>query len=243
MGRALNRVLLVEDDPEDQVLTSLALGRLGGLTAEICSSGREAVERAAAFAPDMILLDVMMPGMDGPETLAALRLVPALREVPVVFLTARCQPHEIAQYRGMGCLDVIAKPFVPSALPETLHRLWARHAIRRGPAVAQASAEFHALKRAYLSQVPERVRALETVARAALEEGRASDLEDFRTLAHRLVGSAALYGLPSLSAAARALEGFAASLASEERTACPGRRAELDSLLKNLRARLPPAPR
>lgn len=98
----LERVLYVEDDPDIQTVAQLALEVVGGLTVKVCSSGEQALAEAEAFAPDMILLDVMMPGMDGPSTLAALRQRPALANVPVAFMTAKVQPHEVEQLIALG---------------------------------------------------------------------------------------------------------------------------------------------
>lgn len=122
----LQRVLYVEDEPDIQAVAKLALELVGGLTAKICSSGAEAVGAAAGFAPDMILLDVMMPGMDGPSTLKALRLQPALAAVPVAFMTAKVQPAEVAYYKSLGARDVIAKPFDPMALAGQVRAIWER---------------------------------------------------------------------------------------------------------------------
>ena len=123
--RSLNRILLVEDDPDIQTVTSLALGSFGGFEVRICGSAQEAVTSAAEFLPDLILLDVMMPGMDGLQALTALRETPATARVPVVFLTARVQPHEIERYRELGSLAVIPKPFEPTALADTIRAIWA----------------------------------------------------------------------------------------------------------------------
>ncbi|MFQ5571239.1 MAG: response regulator [Rhodothermales bacterium] len=124
MGKTLNRILLVEDDLDIQAIARLALETLGGFTVEVCSRGQEALDKAPAFAPDMIILDVMMPGMDGPTTLQALRQVPAVAAVPAVFMTARVQQHEIDQYKELGAVDVIRKPFDPMALPTILTAVW-----------------------------------------------------------------------------------------------------------------------
>ena len=121
---ALKRILLVEDDPDIQTVTSLALGSFGGFEVHICGSAQEAVAAAGQFRPDLILLDVMMPGMDGVDTLVALRGIPATAAVPVVFLTARVQPHEVERYRELGSLAVIPKPFEPTALAATIRAIW-----------------------------------------------------------------------------------------------------------------------
>ncbi|MBK1649708.1 response regulator [Rhabdochromatium marinum] len=122
----LNRVLYVEDEPDIQAVAKIALEAVGGFTVKICSSGEEALAVAEDFAPDMILLDVMMPGMDGPSTLAALRQHPALARTPVAFMTAKVQPQEIAQLKSLGALDVIPKPFEPMQLANQVRALWGK---------------------------------------------------------------------------------------------------------------------
>ena len=122
--RSLNRILLVEDDPDIQTVTSLALGTFGGFDVRICASAQEAVAAAPEFRPDLILLDVMMPGMDGVDALKALRRQPTVADVPVVFLTARVQPHDVERYRDLGSLAVIPKPFEPSELAGKLRAIW-----------------------------------------------------------------------------------------------------------------------
>jgi CheY-like chemotaxis protein len=124
--RPLRRILLVEDDPDIQSVVVLALESLGGFQVGVCGSAREALESAPAWGPDLILLDVMMPGCDGLATLSALRQIPSTAGVPVVFVTAKVQPHELERYREMGSLGVISKPFEPEALPETIRTLWSR---------------------------------------------------------------------------------------------------------------------
>lgn len=120
---ALQRILYVEDEPDIQAIAALALETVGDYTVKICASGEEAVRDAEAFAPDLILLDVMMPGMDGPTTLEALRGIPALAEVPVAFMTAKVQPSEIAHYKSLGARDVIPKPFDPMTLSDQVRQV------------------------------------------------------------------------------------------------------------------------
>lgn len=114
------RVLYIEDDPDIREVATVALELMGGLELCVCSSGAAALADGPAFAPDLILLDVMMPGMDGPTTLARLRESPVLAETPVVFMTAKVQPLEVEALRAMGALDVIAKPFDPMQLASRL---------------------------------------------------------------------------------------------------------------------------
>jgi len=122
----LRRILCVEDEPDIQTVARLALETVGGFEVAICGTGQEAVERARRFGPDLILLDVMLPEMDGPQTLAALRGLPELRAVPVVFMTAKVQPGEVRRYLELGVVDVIAKPFDPMVLPQRVRAIWER---------------------------------------------------------------------------------------------------------------------
>lgn len=124
MQKPLDRILYVEDEPDIQQIARLALELVGKFTVHVCSSGAEALADAPAFNPDLILLDVMMPGMDGPTTLKALREIPATARTPVVFMTAKVQPNEVAQYRALGALDVITKPFDPMTLPDAIRAIW-----------------------------------------------------------------------------------------------------------------------
>ncbi len=121
----LSRVLLVEDDPDIREIVEFALSKTRKLTVETCRSGDEALEKAEGFEPDLILLDAMLPGLDGPGVLLELRKKPSLACTPAVFMTAKIQPQDIARYRALGALDVIPKPFQPSELAGTLFELWA----------------------------------------------------------------------------------------------------------------------
>ena len=120
----LQRVMYVEDEPDIQAVAKLALEMFGGFDVLICSSGQEALQQVEAFTPDLILLDVMMPGMDGPTTLQQLRQLPGLAATPVVFITAKVQPQEVVHLKSLGALDVIAKPFEPTALPDKLRQIF-----------------------------------------------------------------------------------------------------------------------
>lgn len=120
----LTRILYVEDDPDIQAVASIALEVVGGLTLHVCSSGAHALEAAAAFEPELLLLDVMMPEMDGPTTLAKLRELPATERTPVIFMTAKVQASEVSFYKSLGALGVIAKPFDPMQLAQQVRQLW-----------------------------------------------------------------------------------------------------------------------
>jgi CheY-like chemotaxis protein len=110
------RVLYIEDESDLQWLVKHILESIGGFEVLVCSSGAEGLRRVQAFAPDLVLLDVMMPEMDGFSVLRALRAWPESAAIPVVFLTARAL--EADEYRESGADGVIAKPFEPDGLLE-----------------------------------------------------------------------------------------------------------------------------
>jgi two-component system, OmpR family, response regulator len=128
MAGELKRILYVDDEPDIRAVAKMALENVGGFTVLLCASGAEALQRAVEFAPDLILLDVMMPEMDGPATLAALRRLPALATTPVLFFTAKVQAGEVEQFKKLGALDVVPKPFKPMQLSQTLRDIWERAA-------------------------------------------------------------------------------------------------------------------
>ncbi len=120
----LRRILCIDDDPDLRKIVTMSLQNVGGFVVQVCASGKEAIEKAPAFDPQLILLDVMMPGMDGPTTLAALRRDPRLAKTAVVFITAKAQAREVARLMDLGAVDVIAKPFDPMHLHERINIIW-----------------------------------------------------------------------------------------------------------------------
>ena len=122
----LKKILYVEDEPDIQMIARVALENVGGFELLVCSSGAEAVEKASAFAPDLFLLDVMMPGMDGPSTLAELRKTPSMANTPVMFMTAKVQPQEVEFLKSLNVAEVIAKPFDPMGLAGNIRDSWAK---------------------------------------------------------------------------------------------------------------------
>jgi len=126
MPKPLARILYVEDEPDIRAVAQMALEAVGGFTVIACSSGSEALAAAPTAQADLLLLDVMMPGMDGPSTLKALRALPATAGTPVIFMTAKVQAAEVAQYRELGAIDVIHKPFDPMELSAQISHIWAQ---------------------------------------------------------------------------------------------------------------------
>ena len=127
MAPPLTKILIIEDDSDIQTVARMALETVGGFTVEACGSGREAIEMAPRFKPDIILLDVMMPEMDGPTTLLHLRADTVAGATPVIFCTAKAMPTELEHYKALGSAGVIAKPFDPMTLAQQVRDIWNRH--------------------------------------------------------------------------------------------------------------------
>jgi two-component system OmpR family response regulator len=124
--KPLERVFCVEDDDDIRRILSLALERIGGMTVELVADPADAIARMVEFAPDLVMLDWMLPGIDGPTLLKVMRQTPALASVPVVFATAKASPRELAELSALGAAGVISKPFAPKELPAKLRAIWER---------------------------------------------------------------------------------------------------------------------
>lgn len=125
--KRLDKILCVEDEADIQTVAKMALETVGGFDVEICGSGEEALQKAPAFCPDLILLDVMMPGMDGVATYRAVRELPEAVDTLIVFMTAKSQAHEVEQLLELGALGVISKPFDPIQLSSQVTSLWEKN--------------------------------------------------------------------------------------------------------------------
>lgn len=112
----MTKVLYVDDEPDIREIAALALGLDPGFEVRTAGSGREALEVMANWLPDVALLDVMMPEMDGPTLMQAMRGEPAFLSVPVIFVTARAQRSELQNFATLDAVGVIAKPFDPITL-------------------------------------------------------------------------------------------------------------------------------
>jgi len=123
------RVLYVDDEPDIREVASLAFSLDSSLDVRALGSGAEAIAllQAGGFQPDALLLDVMMPGMDGPSVLQAIRALPGHAATPVVFITARAQRDEQNRLLGLGAAGVITKPFDPMTLAGELRALLQAH--------------------------------------------------------------------------------------------------------------------
>lgn len=113
-------LVCVDDDPNLRTLLEMVLAEAEDFDVRICESGEEAVSTCIANPPDLVLLDMMMPGMDGLQTLSALRAAPQTARVPVMFMTGKAEARDIEIYKFAGAIGVLAKPFELTALPDIL---------------------------------------------------------------------------------------------------------------------------
>ncbi|MGK9066336.1 response regulator [Stutzerimonas chloritidismutans] len=122
--KPLKRILHVEDVPSIQVVTRIALEKLGGFQVLSCATAQQALDEVEAFAPDMILMDMLLPQMDGLELLRQMSTLIDLQQIPVVLLTGQNQPAELAELRTLGVRKLLQKPFDPLQLATQLNEIW-----------------------------------------------------------------------------------------------------------------------
>jgi CheY-like chemotaxis protein len=191
------RVLHVDDEPDIREVVEISLGLDPDVLTQSCASGQEALVAAADWAQDIILLDVMMPVMDGPATFAHLRENPRTSSIPVVFMTARAQGYELERFRSLGAAGVIPKPFDPMTLAASV-----RAHIAESPI-----SQLVAMRQAFLRRLDDDLIALAWL-RSAMEDGTdvSSSLAGIRKIAHKLAGAGGIFGFDEISEAAATLE-------------------------------------
>lgn len=124
MSKPLKKLLFIDDDQDILTIAKYSLENLKDIEIKFLSSGEEALKEAPTFQPDLIILDMMMPKMDGIATMNAIHLIPHLSKVPIIFITAKGQKQEIEQYYKLGVTDVIMKPFDPLTLGDLILCIW-----------------------------------------------------------------------------------------------------------------------
>ena len=123
--RPLNRICYVEDDEDIQRIVRVSLERVGKMTVAVVGDPTQAIETMAEFRPDLVMLDWMMPVMDGPTLFRQMKLRPETSALPVVFITARASQRDLDELSALGAVGTISKPFSPKDLPEQLRAIWA----------------------------------------------------------------------------------------------------------------------
>ena len=119
----IRKVLLVEDDEDIQKVAQISLQFRGGWEVALANNGEECLTKAVSDRPDLILLDCMMPQLDGYETCRRLKQDPSLRDIPVIFLTAKAQEKEVTKGLSLGAAGYLIKPFNPMSLAEEIKQI------------------------------------------------------------------------------------------------------------------------
>lgn len=217
------RVLHVDDEPDIREVVELSLGLDPTFSVRGCSSGGDALSAAVAWSPDLILLDVMMPVMDGPTTLTHLRQSPKTANIPVVFMTARAQPRELEHFVSLGAEGVIAKPFDPMTLASAVRN----YVGGVGSGIAARRVSFLERARVHAKTLSKQRAALADPAAAA------AALDCIGTIAHSIAGGGGIFGLAAMSREASELE--AAVNARLEGSSAP---ADVEQAIATLIARI-----
>jgi CheY-like chemotaxis protein len=122
--RPLNRICYVEDDEDIQRIVRMSLERIGKMTVEVVGDPTKAIDAINAFKPDLVMLDWMMPVLDGPTLFRQMKTLPETSALPVVFITAKAAQRDLDELMGLGAVGTISKPFSPKDLPEQLRAIW-----------------------------------------------------------------------------------------------------------------------
>ena len=215
--RSLRTLLYVDDESDLRVIMQTALNLAPGLTVHTAESGEQALELARELQPDLLLLDVMMPGLDGPATLKRLRADPELARIPVIFMTAKATPDNASRFRAMGASAVIAKPFDPMQLSAKVLSLW--QAIAAQPQLKSSDEGDEVRLREQVAGLAgkflERTGAQAVTLRQlseSLQAGDSSGLASMHEIAHKIHGSGAMFNFPAVSACAGEIERLSQNL-------------------------------
>ena len=123
-SQPLSRICYVEDDEDIQRIVRMSLEKVGKMTVEVIGDPGKAMDGIVAFKPDLVMLDWMMPGMDGPALYRKMLETPEVKALPVVFITAKASTRELDELRKLGAAGTISKPFAPKDLPGQLRAIW-----------------------------------------------------------------------------------------------------------------------
>jgi len=121
---SLQRILLADDEPDILEISRIALETLGGYEVAVCGSGSEFLRLLPGFQPDLVIIDALMPDMNGLELLAEMRRTVGFEDIPAVFLTGLVLERDLRDLRASGAVDIITKPFDPLKLPLRIDCIW-----------------------------------------------------------------------------------------------------------------------
>jgi two-component system OmpR family response regulator len=201
--REFQSVLYVDDDADICSIVQATLNLVPGLHVQTADSGERAIDLAHELRPDLVIMDVMMPGLDGPSTLKLMRESVLLADIPIVFMTAKVLPAEISQFLQMGAIGVIVKPFDPLRLYAELFALWDKGGTTRQGSIVY-SAQFNAQAQVDSLTISFLQRAWTDVINLAkmIERGQTGDQSVFKeieSVSHSLHGAGAMFGFPKIS--------------------------------------------
>ncbi len=201
--RDFQSILYVDDDPDICSVVQATLRLVPGLNVRTADSGERAIDLASELRPDLVLMDVMMPGLDGPSTFARMRESALLSEIPVIFMTAKVLPTEIAQLLQLGAIGVIVKPFDPLNLYGELFSLWnnggtGRRSAIEGGGPAQVQAQVDLLTVSFLQRAWTDVINLAKMIERAQAADR-SAMPEIERICHSIHGAGAMFGFPRIS--------------------------------------------
>jgi CheY-like chemotaxis protein len=206
----LRSILYVDDEPDIREIVKIALGLTQSVAVHTAESGEQALTLARSLLPDLVILDVMMPGLDGPGTLSRMRKDPVISPIPVIFMTAKAMPKEVALLHQMGAAGVIGKPFDPMQLGVQVISLW------RGrlddPVDPGESADQSAMRRQvtqfgerFLQRTRNETERLRNLI-GRIRPGDATVIAELERIAHRIHGSGSTFGFAALSECAEEIE-------------------------------------
>ncbi len=214
--RKCRSVLYVDDDPQICVVVQTTLCLLAGMDVHTACSGEVAIDLAYEKRPDLIVLDLMMPGLDGPATYQRIRGSPLIADTPIIFMTAKLMPAEVAHFLGMGAIGVIGKPFDPLRIGDELNALWnkacATPALSDRPgAQAKVPDRVDALAESFLARTTGDVERLRVLVKCPRSDSR-MELKEIERISHSIHGAGAMFGFPDVSTSGGAIEQLAVSL-------------------------------
>jgi two-component system, OmpR family, response regulator len=224
-ARKIQSVIYVDDDPDICEVVKTTLRMMADLRVYTAASGERAIHLALEVGPDLVLMDIMMPGLDGPSTLTQMRGHAALAHIPVIFMTAKLLPAEVACFLRLGAIGVIGKPFDPLTLCDELFALWGKAGMQRTQATRSELphqsilAKTGSLCDTFLERTAEDVVLLEDMI-ARIRLGEHSLLPEVERLAHRIHGAGSMFGFPQVSASGAAIERLAVANTPPPGSAC-----------------------
>jgi two-component system, OmpR family, response regulator len=235
-------ILYVDDDPDVCIVVQIALCRIAGMDVTTAGSGEEAIDLAYELRPDLIVMDVMMPGLDGPATYQRIRESPLIKHIPVIFMTAKVLPSEIARFLAMGAIGVVGKPFDPLRIGDELAAIWTDAYVALDDSVrrdgeAAVLEKIDTLAEQFLARTRVDVGRLRSLVRTARLDGH-GELKEIEHLAHSIHGAGAMIGFSAVSNSGGAIEHFVESLRtcmeSKRKAAEPTMLPRLHKLIEDL---------